>query len=380
MSNPLLDLWPQGQSVWYDNIQRSLIMSGGLQRLIENDGVRGLTSNPAIFEKAISGSADYTGALEALSRSGQSAGEIFEKIAIEDIQWAADLLLPVYEESEGRDGFVSLEVSPHLAHDTAGTIQEARRLASAVGRRNLMIKVPGTPAGIPAVEHLIGEGVNINVTLLFAQKNYEQVADAYMAGLEKLAAAGGEVSRVASVASFFISRIDTLVDERIQARLQQVERASEGLALRRLMGKVAVANAKLAYAHYQEICAGARWQALAAKGARPQRLLWASTSAKNPAYRDVIYVEELIGPDTVNTMPEATLEAFRDHGVARSALEEDLEEAREVMAGLEELGISMEAVTDQLQEDAVRLFVEPFDQLLEAIESECDRIRQQDGP
>ena len=369
MSNPLIDLQQYGQSVWYDNMQRGLIMSGELQGLIDNDGLRGMTSNPAIFEKAIAGSADYTGALGALAHSGKTAQEIYELIAIEDIQWAADVLLPIYQQTEGRDGFISLEVSPHLAHDTAGTIQEALRLNDQVGRVNLMIKVPGTPAGVPAVEHLIGAGVNINITLLFAQKNYEQVAAAYMAGLEKLAASGGNVAAVASVASFFISRIDTLADEYIETRLQQAERASERLALRNLRGKIAIANAKLAYASYREMCDGERWQKLAAQGARTQRLLWASTSAKNPAYRDVIYVEELIGADTVNTIPEATFNAFRDHGVVKLSLEEGVQEARDVMAGLKELGISMDEITSKLQEDAVRLFVEPFDKLLAAIES-----------
>ncbi len=370
MANPLINLQQHGQSVWYDNMRRGLIMSGELQALIENDGLRGMTSNPAIFEKAISGSADYTGALRALAHSGKTALEIYEVIAVEDIQWAADLLLPVYEETGGRDGFISLEVSPHLAHDTEGTVKEALHLAGQVGRKNLMIKVPGTPAGVPAVERLSGEGLNINITLLFAQKNYEQVAEAYIAGLEMLAGRGGNVAEVASVASFFISRIDTLADERIQARLQEVERPSERLALRQLLGQIAIANARLTYARYKEICKSERWQKLAAQGARTQRLLWASTSTKNPVYRDVIYVEELIGPDTVNTMPEATLNAFRDHGVVKPTLEEGLKEARDTMAGLEELGISMDALTAKLQEDAVRLFVEPFDKLLGAIEAQ----------
>ncbi len=372
MSNPLVELQRCGQSVWFDTISRRLITSGGLQRLIEEDGLRGMTSNPAIFEKAISGSSDYAGALRAHSAAGRSAQEIYEAIAIEDIQWAADLLWPVYRETAGRDGFISLEVSPHLAGDTEGTIAEALRLAAAVGRRNLMIKVPGTEAGIPAVEHLIGEGLNINITLLFARENYLQVAEAYLNGLEKLAAKGGRVSDAASVASFFVSRIDTMVDELIDSRLRETEKASERLALEALRGRVAVSNAKLTYASYKEICAGERWQRLAQQGARTQRLLWASTSVKNPSYRDVLYVEELIGADTVNTMPEVTLDAFRDHGEVRPTLEEDLDNARDAMAGLEELGISMRQVTDQLQVDAVDLFVKPFDQLLGAIEAQCE--------
>ena len=367
MSNPLIQLQQLGQSPWYDNIRRGLIMSGELQRLIAEDGVCGLTSNPAIFEKAISGSAEYAGALRALARAGRSPQEIYEAVAIADIQWAADLLLPVYEKTQGRDGFVSLEVSPHLANNTTGTIEEGLRLAAEVGRANLMIKVPGTQAGVPAIEQLIGAGINVNVTLLFALDNYLQVAEAYLAGLEKRAAQGGDLAAVASVASFFISRIDSLVDRELQNRMAKAGKASQRLALRNLAGKAAIANAKLTYASYQQLCASPRWQQLAAKGARPQRLLWASTSTKNPAYRDVIYVEELIGADTVNTLPDATLRAFRDHGVARPTLGEGLEEAREVMESLEELGVSMADATRRLQEEAVRLFVEPFDKLLAAI-------------
>ncbi len=374
MPNPLLQLQQFGQSAWYDNIRRGLIMSGQLQRLIEEDGLAGLTSNPAIFEKAISGSAEYAGALRALARSGRTPQEIYEAVAIEDIRWAADLLLPVHEKTRGRDGFVSLEVSPHLAHDTVGTIEEALRLFAEVGRKNLMIKVPGTPAGIPAVEHLIGEGLNINITLLFALDNYLQVVQAYMAGLEKLAARGGDPSSVASVASFFISRIDSLVDKKLQQRLQEAKQASQQLALKALMGRVAIANARLTYARYKDLCAGQRWQRLASQGARPQRLLWASTSTKNPAYRDVLYVEELIGPDTVNTMPDSTFSAFRDHGAVRPTLEQGLDEAGQIMEALEELGISMAETTRQLQEEAVRLFVEPFDKLLSAIEAQCEAV------
>ena len=374
MSNPLLELKEHGQSVWYDNISRGMIVSGQLQRLIDEDGVCGMTSNPAIFEKAISGADDYTGALTKLAADRLIPLEIYEAIAIQDIQWAADVLLPVFESTDGGDGFVSLEVSPHLADDTRGTIDEALRLAAAVGRRNLLIKVPGTPAGVPAIEHLIGAGVSINVTLLFSRENYAAVAEAYIAGLEKLVAGGGDPSRVAGVASFFISRIDSLVDKQIEERLQQAEGASQRLALRSLLGKVAIANARLAYTHYQELVGGDRWKKLAAKGARPQRLLWASTGTKNPEYSDVLYVEELIGPDTVNTLPAATLDGFRDHGAVRDSLEEKVDEAADVVAALEELGISMKAATDQLQADAVRLFVEPFDKLLAAIETQAAAV------
>ena len=376
MSNPLLQLQQLGQSPWYDNIRRGLITSGELQRLIAEDGVCGLTSNPAIFEKAIAGSAEYAGALRALAHAGRTPQEIYEAVAIADIQWVADLLLPVYEKTHGRDGFVSLEVSPHLAQDTAGTIEEGLRLAGEVGRANLMIKVPGTQAGLPAIEHLIGAGINVNITLLFSLDNYLQVAQAYLAGLEKRATQGGDLAAVASVASFFISRIDSMVDKELENRLAKTEKASQRLALRNLAGKAAIANAKLTYARYQELCASPRWQQLAAQGARPQRLLWASTSTKNPAYRDVIYVEELIGADTVNTLPDATLRAFRDHGVARPTLGEGLEEAKEVMESLEELGVSMAEVTRRLQEEAVQLFVEPFDKLLAAIASQSAAARR----
>ncbi|SVC05645.1 uncharacterized protein METZ01_LOCUS258499, partial [marine metagenome] len=332
MSNPLVDLGPQGQSVWYDSISRSLITSGDLARLIAEDGVRGMTSNPAIFEKAISGSDDYNDDLARHAADGLSPLQIYEAIAIGDIQAAADELRPVYDATQGTDGYVSLEVSPHLADDVQGTIDEAQRLAQAVDRPNLMIKVPGTAAGIPAVEALIGKGLNINITLLFAQANYAAVADAYIAGLEALASADGDLGSVASVASFFVSRIDALVDSTLEQMLQDEKDEDRRASLEALRGRVAIANAKLAYQHYQALSASDRWQALAAKGARPQRLLWASTGVKNPTYRDVLYVEELIGPDTVNTMPVPTFEAFRDHGVVAATLTLGVDDARQVMA------------------------------------------------
>jgi transaldolase / glucose-6-phosphate isomerase len=365
--NPLLALQNYGQSVWLDYMQRHLITSGELQRLIEEDGLRGITSNPAIFEKAISGSTDYAVALKALTGGNLDAVGLYEQLAIHDIQDAADILRPVYEGTRRGDGYVSLEVSPHLAHDTEGTIREAKRLWQTLGRPNVMIKVPGTPAGLPAFEQLISEGLNINVTLLFAQEVYERVAEAYIAGLERLAAQGGDVSQVASVASFFISRIDTAVDARVMARLKAAKTAQERTLLRSLLGKVAIANGKLTYERFKAIFQGARWEALAAKGARKQRVLWASTSTKNPNYRDVMYVEELIGPDTVNTMPPATLEAFRDHGRVRPSLEEDLEAAHDTMEVLAQVGISMQEVTENLIEEGVRLFAEPFDKLLDAL-------------
>lgn len=374
MTNPLVELQQYGQSPWYDTISRGMITSGEIARLIEEDGLRGMTSNPAIFEKAIAGSRDYANALGQLAATGRSPIEIYEAIAIQDIQWTADVLSTVYESTEGRDGYISLEVSPHLAHDTQGTIDEALRLAAEVGRPNLMVKVPGTVAGLPAIEHLIGEGLNVNITLLFSVENYIEVSIAYMAGLERLASRGGNLGEVASVASFFVSRIDTMVDNLIEKRLGEVKSAAERLALRSLRGRVAIANAKLAYSHYRELVASERWQKLAAGGAQTQRLLWASTSTKDPDYRDVLYVEQLIGADTVNTMPEATLIAFRDHGLLAATLEDRVEEAEDVMSGLGELGISMKDVTDTLQKDAVSLFVEPFDKLLSTIEAQCEAV------
>src|SRR6202140_2561376 len=320
-TNPLKDLLSYGQSMWLDYIRRDLITSGSLKKMIEDDGLRGMTSNPAIFEKAIAESSLYDDMLKSLaSRRDLDATGRYEQIAIRDIQDVADVLRPVYEESKFRDGYVSLEVSPLLALKTQETIDEARRLWKTVNRENVMIKVPGTTEGIPAIRQLIGEGININVTLLFAQEVYEKVAEAYIRGLEDLAAHGGDLKNMASVASFFISRIDTLVDSKLNDKLKATTDANPQALLKSLLGKVAIANGKLTYQRYQRIFSGPRWQALAAKGAQTQRVLWASTSTKNPNYRDVIYVEELIGPDTVNTMPPATVDAFRDHGRLRNSL------------------------------------------------------------
>jgi transaldolase/glucose-6-phosphate isomerase len=373
-TNPLRDLQRYGQSVWLDYIRRNLMTSGELKRLIEEDGLRGMTSNPAIFEKAIAGSTDYTDFLASLnSRTELDAKARYELLAIRDIQDAADSLRPVYHSSKRRDGYVSLEVSPYLARDTKGTLEEARRLWQAVGRENIMIKVPGTAEGIPAFQQLISEGININVTLLFAQEVYEKVAEAYIAGLEQLAARGGEVSKMASVASFFISRIDTLVDSKVNEKLKGAQDPREQALLKSIFGKIAIANGKLTYQKYLKIFSGPRWQALATKGAQTQRVLWASTSTKNPAYRDVIYVEELIGKDTVNTIPPATLDAFRDHGQLRESLTENIDGARKSMEDLAKAGISMKGVTDQLTDDGVKLFADAFDKLLEAVEKSSKR-------
>src|SRR5215467_10947396 len=368
-TNPLKDLLKFGQSVWLDYIRRDLITSGELKRLIEEDGLRGMTSNPAIFEKAIAGSTDYADILAALkNREDLDAKARYETIAIRDIQDATDLMRPVYDESQKRDGYVSLEVSPYLARDTQATLEEARRLWKAVDRPNLMIKVPGTAEGIPAFEQLIGEGINVNVTLLFAQDVYQQVAEAYIRGLNKFAASGGDVRRMASVASFFISRIDNSVDSEVSTRLKSAKSPAEEQKLKSLLGKVAIANGKLAYQRYLRIFSGPQWDALRAKGAQTQRVLWASTSTKNPAYPDILYVQDMIGPDTVNTIPLATLDAFRDHGQPGETLTEDVDEAKQVMQTLAEISNSIDKVTAQLTADGVRLFEEAFDKLLAAVE------------
>ncbi|HZR67372.1 MAG TPA: bifunctional transaldolase/phosoglucose isomerase [Terriglobales bacterium] len=368
-TNPLKDLLKFGQSVWLDYIRRDLITSGELKRLIDEDGLRGMTSNPAIFEKAITGSTDYADILTSLKdRSDLDAKARYELIAIRDIQDAADLLLPVYKESNMRDGYVSLEVSPYLARDTKGTIEEARRLWKAVDRPNIMIKVPGTAEGTPAFEQLISEGFNINVTLLFSQEVYQRIAEAFVRGLEKFAASGGDVKRVASVASFFISRIDNLADADLANRLKSAKNPQEEKKLRSLLGKVAIANGKLAYQRYLNIFSGPQWDKLRAKGGQTQRVLWASTSTKNPAYPDILYVQEMIGPDTVNTIPPATLDAFRDHGQPRETLTEGVDEAKQVMQDLASVGISIDEITDKLTDDGVRLFEEAFDKLLAAVE------------
>jgi transaldolase / glucose-6-phosphate isomerase len=366
--NPLLELQKLGQSVWLDYIRRDLITSGELRRLIDNDGLRGITSNPSIFEKAIAGSHDYTGFLDQLRAQGLSSGEIYERIAVRDIQDAADILLPVYKSTNRRDGYVSLEVSPTLARDTEGTIAEARRLWKTVARPNIMIKVPGTPEGVPAVRQLISEGININITLLFAQEAYLKVAEAYIVGLDAAQKAGKDISGIASVASFFVSRIDTLVDSIIDQKLKTATSPQDQELLRSLQGKVAIANAKQAYSSYQQLIAAPQWKALAAHGAQVQRLLWASTSTKNPKYRDVLYVEELIGPDTVNTIPPATMDAFRDHGRISRTLDADLEAANATMSNLEKAGVSMTKVTNQLLEEAIKLFADAFETLLAVVE------------
>ncbi|MGA7930499.1 MAG: transaldolase [Candidatus Sulfotelmatobacter sp.] len=368
-TNPLRALLGYGQSMWLDYIRRDLITSGSLKTMIEEDGLRGMTSNPAIFEKAIAESSLYDDMLKSLaSRNDLDTTARYEQIAIRDIQGAADLLRPVYETSKFRDGYVSLEVSPLLALKTQETIDEARRLWKAVNRENVMIKIPGTAEGLPAIRQAIGDGINVNVTLLFAQEVYEKVAEAHIAGLEDLAKRGGNLKKIGGVASFFISRIDSLVDSIINDKLKTATDAQQQALLKSLLGKVAIANGKLTYLRYQRIFSGPRWQALAAQGAQTQRVLWASTSTKNPAYRDVMYVEELIGPDTVNTMPPATIDAFRDHGRLRNSLTEDVAGAQNVMDNLARTGISIKEVTTKLTDDGVKLFADAFHTLLAAVE------------
>lgn len=366
--NPLKELQGHGQSVWLDYLRRSLITSGELQALIAEDGLRGMTSNPSIFEKAIGGSTDYDDAIKKIvQEQDQDAQEIYERLAIEDIRMAADILRPVYEATETRDGYISIEVSPYIANDTGATVREALRLWRAIGRDNLMIKVPATQAGLPAIAQLTSEGINVNITLLFSRDVYDAVAAAYLTGLEALVAKGGNARKIASVASFFVSRVDTAVDDLIEKRLSQTRGDVEIAMLTRLIGRVAIANAKLAYQRYERIFQGERWEKLQQAGAQTQRLLWASTGTKNPRYRDVRYVEELIGPDTVNTIPPATMDAFRHHGQPRASLEEDIEAAQEAMITLDRLGISLEDVSEKLLSGGLRLFSNASDKLLAAV-------------
>jgi len=368
-TNPLQALLSYGQSMWLDYIRRDLLTGGKLKTLIQEDGLRGMTSNPSIFEKAIAESSLYDDILNSLAaRNDLDTKAKYEQIAIRDIQDAADLLRPVHESSKFRDGYVSLEVSPLLALQTKETIDEGRRLWKTVNRSNVMIKVPGTAEGLPAIRQLISEGINVNVTLLFAQEVYEKVAEAYILGLEDLAKQGGNLKKMAGVASFFISRIDTLVDSMIEEKLKTSSDAGQKALLQSLLGKVAIANGKLTYQRYQRIFSGPRWEALASKGAQTQRVLWASTSTKNPAYRDVMYVEELIGPDTVNTMPPATIDAFRDHGKLRNSLSDDVAGAQKVMNDLAKAGIPIGEVTTKLTADGVKLFADAFHKLLAAVE------------
>src|SRR5262245_20785346 len=374
-TNPLIELTILGQAIWYDNIERKLVTTGELKRLIDEDGLSGVTSNPAIFEKAIAGSELYADQLRELAEQDKSPQEIYEALAITDIQMAADVLAKVYERSGGTDGFVSLECSPLLANDTDGTIQEVRRLWGLLDRRNVMVKIPGTDAGMPAIEQCIYEGININITLLFSLRAYEKTMEAYIRGLERRAAENKSINDISSVASFFVSRIDTAIDKELERRIEQTTDEAEKTRLQSLLGRIAIANAKLAYQRYKKVFHGERFAELKQGGAQLQRPLWASTSTKNPIYPDIYYVEALIGPETVDTLPPATLAAFRDHGRARVTIEDNLDEERARLALLEEVGISLDQVTAHVLSDGVRLFVEPFEKLLKTIETRAAEIR-----
>ncbi len=364
--NPLHDLHALGQSVWLDYIRREILENGELEAMIARYDLRGVTSNPTIFEEAIGKSDDYDAAFQELAAEGSDADKAYERVAVQDIQRACDLFRPIYDAAEGHDGFVSLEVSPELAHSSEETLEEARRLWKAVDRPNLMVKVPGTADSVPAFEQLTADGINVNVTLLFSISGYEAVMEAYLRGLEKRAQEGGDLARVASVASFFVSRVDSAVDA-------QLEKIGGERALG-MMGKAAIANAKLAYHRFTEVFSGERWERLQARGARVQRPLWASTSTKNPSYRDVIYVEELIGPHTVNTIPLATIKAFADHGVARSTVDSGVEDARRFFAELREVGVDLDAVTEQLQTEGVDKFSMSWRGMMEVVGEKLSRV------
>jgi transaldolase len=373
-TNPLIELTKLGQSIWYDIIERKLITSGELKRLIDEDGLSGVTSNPAIFEKAIAGSDLYVDQMREVAEAGKSPLEIYEALAVQDIQTAADALAGVYERTGGKDGFVSLECNPLIANDTQATIEETRRLWRLVDRKNVMIKIPGTAEGIPAIEQTIYEGININITLLFSLHAYEQTMEAYIRGLERRAAENKPIDTISSVASFFVSRIDTAVDKELERRIAQTSDPQEKSKLQSLLGKIATANAKIAYQLYKKVFHGDRFATMKQRGAQVQRPLWASTSTKNPVYPDVYYVEGLIGPETVDTLPPATLKAFRDHGRPRVSIEDNLEEEKAILARLDEVGISLDQVTEHVLTEGVRLFVEPFEKLLKTIETRAADI------
>jgi transaldolase len=374
--NTILALLAEGQSVWQDDISREMFASGFLRRQIEEVGVRGLTSNPTIFEKAISSGSAYDEDVLRLLREGKDARAIFEAVAVDDLQHALDLFRPIYDESGGRDGFCSIEVSPGAARDPDATRIEARHLWETVARPNLLVKIPGTAEGAVVIEEMLAAGVNINITLLFSIENYERVALAYVSALEQRLAAGQPIDRIASVASFFVSRVDTLVDKLLEEKIASAGSEAERERLRGLMGKAAVANAKLAYVKFKEIFEGPRFAPLREAGAAVQRPLWASTSTKNPAYRDVLYVEELIGPDTVNTMPRPTIQAFLEHGVVRRTVDQGLDQAYQLMDDLAAAGIDMKAVTHQLEDEGIASFAKSFDQLLAGVEGKRERLAQ----
>ncbi|HEU5226768.1 MAG TPA: transaldolase [Ktedonobacteraceae bacterium] len=376
MANPLLQIKTQGQSVWYDNIDRAQLASGEFKRLIDEDGIVGVTANPTIFEKSISSGHAYDEQMDQLIREGKSTNEIYEALIIQDIRTVADLLRPIYDHTSGQDGYVSLEVSPDLAHDTEGTLNEARRFWKMVDRPNLMIKIPATPAGIPAVEQALSEGININITLIFSLDSYRDVTEAYLSALENRNAEGKDISHIASVASFFVSRVDTLVDKLLDEKIKASSDDAEKEQLKALEGKAAIANARLVYQEFKRIFHSPRFETLKHSGAHVQRPLWASTSTKNPAYRDVLYAEELIGPDTVDTMPLSTIENFRDHGIVAHTVEKDPARAKAELDALEKIGIHYDQVTQQLQDEGVQKFADSFHQLFASIESKHKAIKE----
>lgn len=378
-TGPFQSLCEHGQSVWLDDISRVLLSSGALKRQIEDVGIRGVTSNPTIFEKAIAASDAYDDAVMDLLRQGKSAGEIFEAVEVEDIRNACDVFRPLYDETEGGDGYVSIEVAPTHARDGDTSLVEARRLWASVDRPNLMVKIPGTAEGVSAIRQALIDGINVNVTLLFSLENYERVAHAYVAALEARHKEDQPVGRMASVASFFVSRVDTLVDKKLDEKIESASSDAEKDRLRGLLGKVGVANAKLAYASFQELFEGPRFADLRQAGAKVQRPLWASTGVKNPAYRDTLYVEELIGPHTVNTMPAATIKAFLDHGEIARTVDQDVDDAREVIKTLAEVGIDLSAVTAQLEDKGIASFAKSFETLLAGVESKRASLAQAAG-
>jgi len=375
-TNHLLEIKQYGQSIWMDNLTRDLIKSGELKEMVENQGICGITSNPAIFEKAIAGNVIYDADIEAGIRAGLPTYKIYESLVFEDIRNACDILRPVYESSDGLDGYVSIEVPPTISHDTEATIKEARRYYQEIGRENVMIKIPGTTEGLPAVEQVISEGINVNVTLLFSVNSYEETAWAYIRGLEKRASSE-DISKISSVASFFLSRIDSNIDQRIDKKLKAgVDDIGLEAKLRAVKGKVAIANAKVAYQKYKEIIKTDRWKALSAKDANVQRLLWASTSTKDPSYSDVMYVDELVGPDTVNTMPPSTIEACADHCDVENRIETDVEEAYKLIESLKDpdININLDEVMDELLIEAIDKFVKPFESLMQSLEEKVNKL------
>jgi transaldolase len=379
MTNPLLQLKEYGQSVWYDNIDRTQLVSGQFKRLLDEDGVVGVTANPTIFQKSVSHGDAYDEQMTQLIKEGKSTGEIYEALVIQDICIVADLLRPIYDRTNGQDGYVSLEVSPDLAHDTEGTLSEVRRFWKLVNRPNLLIKIPGTPEGIPAIRESLSEGININITLIFSIENYRQVVDAYLSALEDRNAEGKDIGHIASVASFFVSRVDTLVDKLLEDKIKATSDSAEQQKLKALEGKAAIANARLVYQDFKQLFSTPRFETLKHSGAHVQRPLWASTSTKNPAYRDVLYAEELIGPDTVDTMPLETIENFRDHGRVSLTIENNIPQAKAELAALEEVGIHYDQVTQQLQDEGVQKFADSFHELFKGIESKKQAIQERTG-